>query len=149
MIESLYRGMTMRKLLHVGAALAVMGGPALAANGSTTESVQLQAGPGSQYPDVMRLAAGLKVEIHGCSAAWDWCDITWRGNRGWVLATSLSYHSEAGEPSTSLKRESGLPTATFNLEAYWNTHYAQRPWFADRDAWRLTEPGTVAGVQTY
>jgi uncharacterized protein YraI len=111
--------------------------PALAdTNGSTSQGVQMQAGPGTEYPEVMRLAPNLKVTIHGCARAWDWCDVEWRGNRGWVPAASLDYRLDRTLlPIANYGPRIGIPEIGFDLSAYWETHYQQRPWYADRQEW--------------
>ncbi len=121
---------------------AVFAAPAMAANGSTSQGIQMQAGPGSDYPDVMRLAPNLKVTIHGCSRTWDWCDVEWRGNRGWVPAATIDYRrGDTLFPVANFGPRIGLPQVDFNLGSYWNAHYRQRPWYAQRQAWATrTQP---------
>ncbi len=115
--------------------------PAFAANGSTSEAVQLQAGPGSEYPDVMRLAPNLKITIHGCARAFDWCDVEWRGNRGWVPAATVDYRmDDTLLPVNNYGSRIGLPQIDFDLTRYWDTHYRQRPWYAQRQEWSARTP---------
>jgi uncharacterized protein YraI len=110
--------------------------PALADNGSTSQGVQMQAGPGTEYPDVMRLAPNLKITIHGCARAWDWCDVEWRGNRGWVPASALGYRLDRTLLSVAAYGPRvGLPEVEFNLAKYWEAHYQQRPWYPQRQEW--------------
>jgi uncharacterized protein YraI len=119
--------------LFVSSAFAT---PALAANGTTSQGVQLQAGPGTEYPDVMRLAPNLKITIHGCARAWDWCDVEWRGNRGWAPAAALAYSLDRSLlPVANFGPRVGLPEVEFNLAKYWEAHYQQRPWYPDRKEW--------------
>jgi uncharacterized protein YraI len=129
--------------LFVASAFAA---PALAANGSTSQGVQMQAGPGGHYPDVMRLAPNLKITIHGCARAWDWCDVEWRGNRGWVPAAALDYRIDRTLlPVANYGPRVGLPQVDFDLAKYWDAHYRQRPWYADRDEWS-SDPDARAGA---
>lgn len=118
-------------------ACALFAAHAAAAEGTTSAPVQMHAGPDTAYPDVMRLASGLKLEIHGCAAGWDWCDVSWRGSRGWVPAEALGLGDgeTAAPPVHSLGAESGLPVVAFDLKAYWDAHYRERPWYADRETW--------------
>lgn len=127
-------------LLFVSTAFAA---PVWAANGSTSEGVQMQAGPGSDYPDVMRLAPNLKITIHGCARAWDWCDVEWRGNRGWVPAATVDYRmDDTLLPVSNYGSRVGLPQVDFNITSYWDAHYRQRPWYPQRQEWsaRMVEP---------
>jgi len=62
---------------------------AQAADGKLSSAVSMQAGPGAEFPEVRRLAKDLTVDIHGCLKSWDWCDVSWRGNRGWIPAAAI------------------------------------------------------------
>ena len=116
----------MQKSVALFAALfvsATLAGPALAAaNGATSQSAQMHAGPGQDFPGVMRLAPNLKVTIHGCMQAWAWCDVEWRGNRGWVSAAALDYRLDGSVLSVSgYGPRVGIPQLDFNLAKYWET----------------------------
>ncbi|MGE4063011.1 MAG: SH3 domain-containing protein [Rhodospirillaceae bacterium] len=128
--------------------LSFLAAPALAAsNGSTAQPVMLQAGPGTEFPEVMRLAPNLKITIHGCARAWDWCDVEWRGNRGWVPALALHYRLDRSLlPVSSYGPRIGLPEVEFDLTKYWEAHYQQRPWYPQRHEWsaRLTSTNLAA-----
>ncbi len=127
--------------LLVSAALAA---PALAANGSTSQGVQMQAGPGTEYPDVMRLAPNLKVTIHACARAWDWCDVEWRGNRGWIPAAALDYRrDDTLLPVSDYGPRVGIAQVEFNLSKYWDAYYRQRPWYPQRSQWESRGPAKV------
>lgn len=129
----------MKKFVLVCAAVvvsSVLAAPALAANGATSRGVKMQAGPDIGYPDVMRLAPNLKVTIHGCARVSKWCDVEWRGNRGWVPAEALDYRLDRTLlPVASFGPRIGIPEAAFDLAAYWDAHYRQRPWYSEREEW--------------
>jgi len=99
-------------------------GGAYAADTDLAYAVQLRAAPADEYPAVRRLAKGLSVEIHGCLTTVEWCDISWRGNRGWVQMDALGYPSALRAPKVS-----------FNLETYWDANYDRQLWYADRSDW--------------
>lgn len=129
--------------LFVSTALAA---PAFAANGSTSHGVQMHAGPSQDFPDVMRLAPNLKVTIHGCVQAWAWCDVEWRGNRGWVSTDALDYRMDGTLlPVAGYGPRVGIPQLDFNLPRYWETHYRQRPWYPERQQWtsRTVTPASL------
>jgi uncharacterized protein YraI len=141
----------MQKSVALFAALfvpATLAAPALAAaNGATSQSAQMHAGPGQDFPGVMRLAPNLKVTIHGCIQAWAWCDVEWRGNRGWVSAAALDYRLDGSVLSVSgYGPRVGIPQLDFNLAKYWETHYRQRPWYSEREQWtaRVMTPASLA-----
>lgn len=121
--------------------------PVLAANGSTAEGTQMYAGPSTEYPQVMRLAGGLQVTIHGCMTSWAWCDVSWRGNRGWVSAASLAYHLDQNRlPIADYGAQVGLPHVGFKLNSYWETHYRERPWYAERSLWSRRMTGASSNA---
>lgn len=106
----------------------------------------MHAGPGQDFPGVMRLAPNLKVTIHGCIQAWAWCDVEWRGNRGWVSAAALDYRLDGSVLSVSgYGPRVGIPQLDFNLAKYWETHYRQRPWYSEREQWtaRVMTPASL------
>jgi uncharacterized protein YraI len=122
---------------------AVLAAPALAANGATSQALNMQAGPGTEYPDVMRLAPNLKVTIHGCARAWDWCDVEWRGNRGWIPAVGLAYKLDRSLlPVADYGPRIGIPEVEFDLAKYWEAHYQQRPWYPERSEWSARRTST-------
>ena len=122
-----------RRSLAIGSILAMMvfaAGAAEAAPGYATANVNLRAGPGTQYPIVAVLHAGDPVEINGCISSWTWCDVEWRGYRGWAAGSSLQvlYQQRRG-PITLYGRYLGIPFLGFSIESYWNNHYRSRPFY--------------------
>ena len=82
------------KLLHFGiwSALGlavVMPNAAAAMDGFASVTLNEYAGPSTEYPLVSTIPAGASVTIYGCLVDWDWCDIQYYGDRGWVLAAYL------------------------------------------------------------
>ncbi len=130
----------------VGAIVGVIGSSVLVfsaaaaekpAPGATITGVTMHAGPSSEYPQVMHLAGGLQVDIHGCISSWQWCDVTWRGKRGWVAVAALEYRD--GGESMPVALSTSIPTASFDLSRYWDTNYRGRLWYSDRAKWRSLE----------
>lgn len=138
----MHKSVALFAALFVSSTLAV---PAFAAaNGATSQGVQMHAGPGGDFPTVMRLAPNLKVTIHGCVQAWAWCDVEWRGNRGWIPSTALDYRMDRNLlPVSNYGPRVGIPQLEFNLPKYWETHYRQRPWYPTRGQW-MTRVSTPA-----
>jgi uncharacterized protein YraI len=101
----------------------------------TTSDVNMRAGPGSRYPVVTTIPGDREVFIHGCLSNWDWCDVSWRRNRGWVFSDYLEaiYRSRRigfDEYRTFID----IPFVSFSF-GYWDRHYRNRPWFDDWDRW--------------
>lgn len=124
-----------RLRLAVAGALALLavGGGASAANaaqGVVTIPLNLRAGPGTDYPVVAVMSAGDGVEIYGCLSGWGWCDIFWRGFRGWAAGSYLQvvYGSQLS-PVYQYGGAIGIPFIDFSINVYWNEYYRTRPFF--------------------
>jgi uncharacterized protein YraI len=104
-----------------------------AADGKLAAAVHMYAGPGPAYPELRRLAKGLSVDIHGCLKSWDWCDVTWRGNRGWVPAAAVDTHrDDERRPVKDYGAQMGVPEVTFQLNSYWDANYNRAIFYRDR-----------------
>lgn len=125
-------------LLLVGAALAPA---AQAYTGYTRSSANLRTGPDTGYPRIVTLPAGTPVEIYGCVDDWSWCDVMWRGERGWLSGGLIDY-SWTGQRVVvqNYGPQLGLPVLAFAFDAYWGSHYRNRNWYRDRDRWRDYRP---------
>jgi uncharacterized protein YraI len=107
-----------------------------AATGVAARRLSLHAGPGNDYPRIDRIPRDARVAVHGCIRAYDWCDVTFRGHRGWVDGDSLAIFD--GRRRLVI-REYGarynVPVVTFGFGDYWDSHYRGRPFYRDRDHW--------------
>jgi uncharacterized protein YraI len=118
------------------AAVAVAPAVADAAfNGWTTRPVQQKAGPAEFYPTVGGLPGGVQVRIFGCVRGITYCDVSWRGNRGWVKGNALAgFYKNKRVPLANFGVQLGVPYITFNF-GYWDNNYKGKPWFKDRGRW--------------
>lgn len=115
---------------------------AMASDGYVTRTVNLRAGPDSDYPRIMQLPAGSRISILGCIDRWEWCDVVADGERGWVDGRYVQsdyrgrrvYVHDYGD-------RIGIPIVSFILGAYWREHYDNRPWFEHRDQWAGSSHG--------
>ncbi|PPJ45460.1 SH3 domain-containing protein [Rhizobium sp. KAs_5_22] len=118
--------------------VAVLPGLAAAANAYSTANVNMRSGPSTQYPPVLVIPAGVRVDIQGCMRAANWCDVAYAGYRGWVsgryLQTTYSQRQVYVDPE--YYRPLGIPTITFSIGSYWDRHYRDRDFYRDRDSWR-------------
>ncbi|MGI4951948.1 MAG: SH3 domain-containing protein [Janthinobacterium lividum] len=125
----------LRLVLGLGA-LAATALPALAAPGFATGNVNLRAGPGTGYPQVVVVPNSAPVEIFGCLQGYGWCDVGFNGVRGWVSAGYLQYAYQGRRvPFANYTAQAGVPVVAFRFGDYWGEHYRDRPWFADQDRW--------------
>ena|SRR6185312_12542722 len=121
------------------AAVLVLAAPtsALAARGYATASVNMRAGPGTDYPVVTTIPDNARLNIHGCLSDHDWCDVTWRDNRGWVSANYLDYfYGGRYVHLPSYVEQIDVPVVTFALAPYWNSYYKGRPWYGRLGHWQ-------------
>jgi len=98
-----------------------------------TAGVHLRAGPDIFFPSVMILPPGAGVQVFGCEQGFNWCDVQFGLNRGWVDAAFLQAVGPAGPVLiASSPAMVGVPVVTFSFNNYWNTYYVGRPWFGRR-----------------
>lgn len=114
--------------------------PALAAAAPaySTANVNMRSGPSTQYPPVLVIPAGSRVDIQGCMQSANWCDVAYAGYRGWVSGSYLqtTYSQRRVYVDPQYYRPLGIPTITFSIGNYWDRHYRDRDFYRDRDRWR-------------
>ena len=140
----------MKKSLLVAAALAgAVLLPAASANASeravATSNVNLRAGPSTDYPVVDVLVAGENLRVFGCLNTRSWCDVRFRGQRGWISANyiALTGGNYAGRQNFD---PYSAPVVTFSVDGYWGDHYRKRNFYRDRDRFhRGRGPGRDRG----
>jgi uncharacterized protein YraI len=109
---------------------------AAAEEGFTLRSVDVFAGPSSEYPIVGRLPRNAGVDVFGCLSDWSWCDVGFAGDRGWVYALDVAVPYQ-GRRVVILDYgpRIRLPVIVFSLNSYWDRHYHGRPWYSQRQQW--------------
>lgn len=101
----------------------------------TTGDVNMRAGPGSRYPVVTTIPEDRQVFIHGCLSDWDWCDVSWRRNRGWVFSDYLeALYRNRRVAFDEYRTFVDIPFVSFGV-TYWDRYYRDRPWYGDWDHW--------------
>lgn len=131
----------MKKLsLFAIAVLAALGVPALAeaAPAYSTADVNMRSGPSTQYPPVLVIPYGSRVDIRGCLRSQAWCDVDYRGIRGWVSGSYLQadYDQRRVYVGPTYYQPLGIPTVVFSIDTYWDRYYRDRDFYRDRDEWR-------------
>ncbi len=108
---------------------------AMAQEAITTNDVNMRAGPGTRFPVVTTIPEERPVMIHGCLADYDWCDVSWRRERGWVFSDYLDYlYNDRPVTFYEYRRRAEVPVISFGY-GYWDRHYRARPWFDDWERW--------------
>jgi uncharacterized protein YraI len=127
-------------ILAAGIAAAV---PAHAEDlkGYTNAEVSLLAGPSNDYPAVSHVASGVNVNIKGCVQGFNWCDVDWNGNRGWIQGQYIDsmYKDKRGSIVTYGAQEN-VPTVVWEQRSYWDSYYRDRPFYTERRYWTTTPP---------
>jgi uncharacterized protein YraI len=124
------------KRLAIGAAFALMAFPAAAQDAEVTADLNMRAGPATRYPIITTIPAGRNVEVYGCVSGYDWCDVSWRGFRGWVFTDYLEYYYRNDyRPVIEWGPRIGLPVISFTFGDYARRHYRSMPWYDDRWRW--------------
>jgi len=90
--------MTLKTMLFGAASALVLSASAANAVPATAEtSLNVRAGPGTQYEVVGTIPAGGTVDVRGCTGGW--CQVNFRGERGFA---SRSYLAMAGGPGPAV-----------------------------------------------
>lgn len=113
-----------------------------AAQAISTANVNLRAGPSTQYPPVLVVSAGSRVEIFGCLSSANWCDVGFAGYRGWISGSYLQtqYSSRRIYVDPDYYGRLGIPVVTFRVDNYWDRYYRGRDFYRERDRWRRAPP---------
>lgn len=128
----------LRKFVLGAVFAAALPALAAAAPAYSTANVNMRSGPSTQYPPVLVIPAGSRVEIQGCMQSANWCDVAYAGYRGWVSGSYLqtTYSQRRVYVDPQYYRPLGIPTITFSIGNYWDRHYRDRDFYRDRDRWR-------------
>lgn len=121
----------MKRTLGAIALLAAFAAPTLAhaaASAIATTDVNMRAGPSTAYPVVTVIGGGNNLTVYGCLEGGAWCDVNYRGARGWMSGNYLAY-LERGPRYTA-------PVVTFSFGSYWDDHYRGYGFYRDRDRYR-------------
>ncbi|MCE7027884.1 SH3 domain-containing protein [Jiella avicenniae] len=130
----------MKKTLLAAAALAsavaVPAGSAYASEKAiATTNVNLRAGPSTDYPVVDVLVAGEGLRVFGCLQTRSWCDVRFRGQRGWISANYIALTGGNYSGRHDFDPYSA-PVITFSIDSYWGDHYRSRNFYHNRDRFR-------------
>lgn len=132
--------------MALAGALLLAAGPARAEPAFVTTRLNLQSGPGEEYPPVAFLEPGVQVEVIGCLQGYGWCDVSIGRDRGWVAGSYLqAAWQERRAPLVQVAPSLGLPVIGFSVGSYWERNYRDRPWYAERDRWGDRRPAFAPG----
>ena len=125
----------------IAASLAMVGAlllPAVASAATTaytSRTVNMRAGPGTDYPVVTRIRDDSRLRVYGCVRDYRWCDASYRGIRGWVNSARLEFAYQGRRVLVPANyRYFDAPIISFNF-GYWDRYYQDRPFFRERSRW--------------
>lgn len=109
---------------------------AFAVPGYTVATVNMLAGPDTQYPLIYTLDGGTPIDVQGCTEGWQWCDVIAGGSRGWIAGSYIEYlYNNQPVIVTDYGARIGIPIVTFAIGTYWGRYYVNRPFYRDRTRW--------------
>jgi uncharacterized protein YraI len=114
-------------------------------NGYPVTTVNLRAGPGTDYPVIVTVPSRAPITILGCLPDYAWCDSVFDGNRGWMRSIYLSGFYQGNYYSLrEYAPRLGYRVVSFDIDGYWDSNYRQRPFYGERARWsRPREEGFV------
>jgi uncharacterized protein YraI len=133
----------MKRLAWYGALALLTGVPvqSMAADGYVTGDATLRAGPDIDYPAVDMIPAGAPIGIEGCTDGWEWCDVVFNDERGWVAGNFIQDEYDNQPVLVPAYGERlGIPIVSFSIVTYWDRYYVGRPFYRDRDRWYHRPP---------
>jgi uncharacterized protein YraI len=114
---------------------------ASAADGFVTGNVNLRAGPDTDYPPIMTVPLGSRVDIQGCLDDYAWCDVIVAGNRGWIAGNYVQYEYQGQRVYVpDYGARIGIPVVSFVIGSYWDSYYRNRPFYRERARWYSRPP---------
>jgi uncharacterized protein YraI len=115
-------------------ALLTPGIAAAATTAITTADLNIRTGPSASYQRFDTIPARNPVTVYGCLRGYNWCDVAWAGERGWVSGKYLAYRESGSRRGTiaSVGVSIGLPVIGFEPYAYHGRYYRDRSWYRDR-----------------
>ncbi len=128
----------MRSLIGIALACAIAGvsTSALADEGYVTGDMNLRAGPDISYPVVDLIPAGEPVSVQGCTDGYEWCDVIWGDERGWVAGNFIEYdYNNQPVLLSGYGAAIGIPIVSFVIADYWGRYYHNRPFWGQRERW--------------
>ena len=128
----------MKRLMSSAIAALLLGATssAFAYDGFATGNVNLRAGPDLDYPVVTTIPAGEELSIQGCTDGWEWCDVVYGDDRGWVAGNYIQYeYNDQPVLLSSYGGAIGVPIVSFVIGDYWGHYYRSRPFWGERDRW--------------
>jgi uncharacterized protein YraI len=119
------------KMAALFGGLLVPGVAAAAAPAIVTTDLNFRTGPGTAYHAFDVIPEGGNVTVYGCLSGYNWCDIRWSGDRGWVSGKYLAYVGERyyRKPIASIGISIGLPIVGYDRDYYYDRWYSDRDWY--------------------
>ena len=138
--------------LAAGAIALGMAMPANAQQVIATTDLNLREGPGTRFSVITTVPGDQRLDaVFGCLPDRDWCEVQFRGNRGWVFADYLEVIGEGRRLGTigQVGPGMGLPMARFEEadRQRWEQRYeGVQPQFDQRYQLSPNVPGATGTI---
>ena len=145
-VEGRTRAKALVTLAALFAAFLLTLAPANAAaprpNGYPVTNVNLRAGPGTNYPVIVVVPARSWISIQGCLGDYGWCEVAFERTRGWMRSIYLQgWYKGHYYALRDYAPRLGYRVVTFDVGPYWDNHYRDRPFYAERARWVAPQGG--------
>jgi uncharacterized protein YraI len=115
------------------AATVLAAGAANARPGYLINTFNIFDGPGHDFERLVRVPENARVEVHSCTASYDWCQVSWRGVRGWMDGNGIEVrHAGRMVVLHDFGPRTGVPSLTSRYDDD-DDDYAPRPSRLDWD----------------
>ena len=106
-----------------------------------TANVNLRAGPGTNYPILLTVPNASAITTHGCLEGYNWCDVSWGTERGWMSASyiHITYQGQRRVLTPAIAPVLGISVVVYN-RTYWDRYYYGRPWYRNWDRYYRPPP---------
>jgi uncharacterized protein YraI len=115
------------------AASVFAAGAANARPGYLINTFNIFSGPGHDYERLVRVPENARVEVHSCVPSYEWCQVSWRGVRGWMDGNGIEVRVGGRLVAVhDFGPRSGVPAFTSNYDDD-DDDYDRRPSRLDWD----------------
>lgn len=142
-------------LIAVAAFLATLMLPNIAAAQSVAFATgggfsNMRAGPGTNFPVVLQVPPGTRVNVFGCLATRDWCDSVVGQVRGWMHTSRLEFiYAGRRVLVPSYYSYFAPPVVVFNFGAWPRNYWPRRPYAPTYGKPWFGHPGGGGGGPVY
>lgn len=107
-------------------------------------SDNLRSGPDYAFSSMRKISRGRTIDVFGCTNGYEWCDIEYRGDRGWFPGDNIVFYYDGRRtPLRWVAPLLSIVILEFSVDDYWGRYYIDRPWYEQRHrytTWQMQAP---------